>query len=464
LAVEPTEIEEAGGGLRGRLLRGARGQIFANVVRVVVQLGSVAILLPVWGVDRFGEWLILIAIPSYLASSDLGFFAAAGNDIVMATARGAHEHACDVFRATARGAAIVFGVLAMLLALVCWLLPISTLLNLTMPESTASLALLLLMMDTLLITFSGLLTGGFASAGYQGSGAAAQASLMLAEFAAVVIIVPLTRDPALAAAGMLLARAVGTMIMYRAMRRRAPWLSFGKPVGQPEVLRRLTKPALAATAFPTGYALNIQGTIVLVGIVLGPAAAAVFGTARTVSRIVAQVPGSIFPVVGPEFGKAYAMGDQDLIRELHRRSCHLAVWLCGPLLIVLAAVGPELISLWTSGAVEPERDLLTLLLVATGLDVLWLTSVGLLIFTNRHQRVGVIVLAVNLALIPVTYGLLQAMGLDGAAVALVGVAGILLAAVLVQTLPAADDTLPAWLRSLLPFPRVSEFRRLGQAT
>jgi hypothetical protein len=54
-----------------RLLRGLGANAYGQFVTVIVQLVGVPILLHAWGAQLYGEWLILFAIPAYLAMTDL---------------------------------------------------------------------------------------------------------------------------------------------------------------------------------------------------------------------------------------------------------------------------------------------------------------------------------------------------------------------------------------------------------
>jgi O-antigen/teichoic acid export membrane protein len=436
--------------MRRRVLMGAQSQVAANLVRVVVQLVGVAILAPTWGLQLFGEWLIMTALPSYLAFSDLGFFAAARFDMVMAVGRGDRELALGVFQAVSRGVTKVFAALVLLLPAIAVLTPLTTVLNLsTITEFEASWIFVVLGFDTLLISYATLLYGGFACEGRYGEAVMIMAAITLIEFVGLAAAALLGFGPAVAATAMLAGRAIGTAWMYRAMRRRAPWLKWGKPTGSPQVLKRLTSPALASAALPTGLAFNIQGTLVLVGIAAGPASAAVFSIYRTVSRVVIQLLDSISSVVAPEFAKAYGEGNIPLLRTIHRRGCQLAVWVSVPLLAFLAVFGPKLVEVWTQGTVHGEETLLYLFLAAAGIDALWYTSMAVLFSTNRHQRVTaifVIACAVNL---PLTYVFLEVWGLDGAGSAQVLLEVFMLFVVLRRSLPAAYDNFSSWLRAVL---------------
>ena len=71
-----------------RIRRGFAANIAGNGVTVLGQLLTVPVLLSAWGTATYGEWLVLAAIPTYVALSDLSFSRVAGNSMVMLEAQG----------------------------------------------------------------------------------------------------------------------------------------------------------------------------------------------------------------------------------------------------------------------------------------------------------------------------------------------------------------------------------------
>jgi O-antigen/teichoic acid export membrane protein len=263
---------------------------------------------------------------------------------------------------------------------------------------------------------------------------------------------------------MLGARLPGTTAMYFAMRHRVPWLRFGRPEVIRPVLRPLISPALASGALTGALALNVQGMVVLIGVVLGPASVAVFSTLRTMSRIVIQLLTAVFAVIAPELSKAFGENNVDRVRNLHRGGCQAAVWLAAPILALLAVFGGSIVHRWTSGAVSANDTLLFMFLAVAGLEALWTTSFAVMYSTNRHQRLAVAYLLSAAASLPVAYVLLEAWGLDGAAASIVLLEIFMLVVTLRQALPAAHDTLGGWLEALArPTLLRSVFRRASHA-
>ena len=55
-----------------RSIRGIGATALGPVVTSIIQLGSVPLLLHAWGAAKYGDWLLLSAVPSYLTFSGLG--------------------------------------------------------------------------------------------------------------------------------------------------------------------------------------------------------------------------------------------------------------------------------------------------------------------------------------------------------------------------------------------------------
>lgn len=436
--------------LRQRLVRGAQAQVAGHVVRVIIQVGGVSLLISVWGLRRYGDWLIVAAVPNYIAFSDIGFVGAAMNDMVMSVGRQDRDGALAVFKAVSAVLLAFFLFVAIAVPLVTAVVPVASALNLsTVTNHAARWILVMLALDALLEVYAGLFYGGFACEGRYGEGGLWMVGLLLAEFCGLATAVLAGGGLAAGAAAMLGVRAVGTVFMYLALRRRVPWLHLGRPTGARLVLRRLFSPALASGAIPAALIVNIQGLVLVIGLILGPAAVAVFSTVRTMTRALIQLLASVFAVITPEISRAYASGDHAFVHAIHRRGCQLAIWLALPPTIFLAVWGGQILNLWTGGRVGPDGLMLYLLLATVVIDSLWTTSLSVLYATNRHQRVAADYFAASLVSLPAAYALIEVWGLDGAALSVLLLELFMLVPVLRQGLPAAYDNLRDWSAAVI---------------
>jgi|SRR5579862_5041580 len=98
-----TKIDEPAisrNGVRSRLLRGFGATSLSPVIAAIIQLGSIPLLLHTWGAAKYGDWLLLSAIPSYLTLSDLGFGDASGSDMSMRVAANDRDGALQTFQSS----------------------------------------------------------------------------------------------------------------------------------------------------------------------------------------------------------------------------------------------------------------------------------------------------------------------------------------------------------------------------
>src|SRR5579863_7074061 len=91
---------EVKNGVARRLVRGFGAAALGPIVTTIVQLVSVPVLLHYWGTVKYGDWLLLSAIPSYLTLSDLGFGDASGSDMTMRVASGDRQGALETFQSS----------------------------------------------------------------------------------------------------------------------------------------------------------------------------------------------------------------------------------------------------------------------------------------------------------------------------------------------------------------------------
>lgn len=71
-----------------RIINGIGANSFGQVVNLLIQLVSVPVLIASWGFAAYSEWVVLSAIPTYLALSDLGVTTAASSKVVIWHERG----------------------------------------------------------------------------------------------------------------------------------------------------------------------------------------------------------------------------------------------------------------------------------------------------------------------------------------------------------------------------------------
>ena len=394
--------------VRRRILSGLGANVYGQLVTMVVQLAGVPILLHAWGVQLYGEWLILFAIPAYLSMADLGFSQSAGNDMTARAARGDRSGALAVFQSLA---ALIYTIAAAGLLLggaLLWRLPLERWLHFQVLDADAlRWVLALLAAEVFAALPNGVNHAGFRAGGDYALHVGLTSTTRLLQFSGIWIMALAGGGPVAAAAAFFGVRVVATMALTLLLVRRHRWLRFGFAHARRAELRRLGKPALANMAIPLAQALNIQGMVLVVGAVLGPSAVVVYSTLRTLTRLALQLVLSVAHAAEPELAVAYGADDRSLMRALYVHALRGGLWLALSAATGLALFGGFILDVWTQGKVAMDPALFAWLLGSSVGSVLWYSALIVLKAANSHLRAASVYVIASAAAVGLAVVLLQ---------------------------------------------------------
>lgn len=459
-------------GTRRRLVLGFVSNWVSRLAGSIIQLVQVPVFLHFWPTALYGDWLVVNAIPSYLSFSNIGFGSVAGNEMTMLMGRKDQEGALRVFQSCWWLIVLLCAVVMLLFAGLLYALPVAHWLNLNqMTETDAKWVIFFLGVAVLFGQLEQLLQSAYTCVGRYPYGSFLKSVLTLVSF--VVMLVPVAmgygvRGTALAFS---IANAAGTVVLCFTVRHDIPWIRYGWEHARVAEIRRLTGPAIAFMGFPIGNALNLQGTLLAVGHVLGSVDVVIFGTARTVSRVALQMVQMVNSTFWPELSSSFGAGNIPLVRALHRRACQVALAIAVVLLTAMMTVGPWFLTHWTQHKVPPSPRLLFLLLLSVFFYSLWSTSSTLLAAINQHRKLSAYYLVATSITIVATVVLAKRYGLLGAAGSLVLSELIMNIYVLPASLHVSEDTWGGFLRSMTHIPEAlrpralrNRLRRTGKMT
>ncbi|TWG80241.1 O-antigen/teichoic acid export membrane protein [Cupriavidus gilardii J11] len=381
-----------------RILRGIGANAFGQGVTILTQLLTVPMFLSAWGPERYGIWLMLIAVPVYLGLADLGFTGVAVNRINMSIAAGDR-----------RGALVCYhSALALLLAIGAAMCAVAVLAGAGLgamiqqwtglDRGAATLTMLMIAIQAAGYMLALLSHGVFWSAGRYAEATMWFNLFRLIEFGALALGVMVLHGGYLLLMTLLAAsRVLLVIVMYLRMRTLAPWARLSLAMRSRAEVRAMLMPALALNAFPIGNALNMQGMVLCAGFVFGPAFVAYFSAMRTLSRIPYQLGQLISQALSPEIGRLYGQGDAKGLRALFRHALSASVGLASMCGVALYVAGDWICNYWTHGKIAPILPDYGWLLAAAVVNSLWHTAQVMVTATNNHARLSLVFLGANTA-------------------------------------------------------------------
>ena len=148
--------------LISRLTKGLGAQGYSQAVQIFIRLAEVPLLLGFWGTQLYGEWLMLAAIPAYLAIADGGFAGVSSREMSMRSGAGDRSGALSVFQSTWPLLLLVSLCIGSLVLVAVMNVPLNEWLGFkVMDPNTTKLVTLLLVAHILVGFQGGLVNGGF---------------------------------------------------------------------------------------------------------------------------------------------------------------------------------------------------------------------------------------------------------------------------------------------------------------
>jgi O-antigen/teichoic acid export membrane protein len=409
------------------------GQVYNQVVVIGVQVALVPILLFAWGTERYGVWLVLSAIPTYLTFCDFGFTYIAKNEMTIRVAQGDRHGGLVTYQsvflllciaATGIGTIAAAAIFGIRLGSVFTLGQVS--------EIEAKLVLCILGAQVLYYQYLMLLAAAARAIGRPAAEVYWTATARLGAAAAIGGAASLGYDLAgTAAAGLLATVALGTAF-HVWVRKVAPWLPLGITHGSRKEIARLLNPSVSYMFVSIAWAMTIQGPVVVLGLIAEPAQVVVFSTSRTLVRLGTSAANVLNNAVWAEYSRLYGLGHYALFRRVFRLV--LALTLAGVLVFVPATIllGDLVLTSWTKGAVAVEQPFFGLLVLAVAAEMIWTTLFVPLAAINRHITISYTFAVLSIIGVAGCYGLGVPYALPGTAIALLAVHVVMIGVVIAQ--------------------------------
>ena len=381
-----------------RILPAANAIFIGHMIPRIGSIILIPLFLRSWSGTLYGEYLALFAAVSYLSSLDIGMQQASVNRLTQAYARGKlNEYRTIQHTTLAFYLALAAGVTLIAIG-VASLLPLSQWIGLRVTNPIIANRVIVLL--TIYVMWS--LPVRLITATYQSTGNLARTQ-WIGNLQQILVVV-LTAIVLVLGGGMLSIAAlqVVTISVVAAfvlinLRRNSPGLFPGVTNAKASALKELAHPSLLFALLLVGNLIAFQGSTLIVSAAIGGLAVAVLSISKAMIDLIRQVLYSITLALCPDFARMEALEEFERLRTVHR----LAVAATATITLALAAsvwyVGPEIITFWTRGRIEPDAMLLRLFLVLLAFQTPWAASSTIGTATNRHaaQAIGYFFAAVT---------------------------------------------------------------------
>nr|WP_315197801.1 hypothetical protein [uncultured Aquabacterium sp.] len=386
---------------------------FGQAVVIVIQIFSLPLFLKQWDTATYGTWLLLSAMPSYLAMTDLGMVATAGNRMTMALGHGDKVEANRLFHSAFMFVLAMTGGAVLLSVPVALFAPFDSL-----QSADQRMAICLLILGVLVAQF-----GGLSDAIFRATGRFAQAVMLgnvlrLLEWGGMMAGLYMAGTFTAVALGGLLVRVACTAVLVGVSAQGSHGLTWHWRHASMDEIKSLFKPALSFMVFPLSSALSLQGITLLVGHFFGPAVVAIFNSYRTIARVAVQATSILSNAVWGEFSFLFGKGGAAAVRPIYRRSLMLGAAGSAALSLILYFAAPLLLELWSHGQIPFQAWPMLILLGYAAIAGTWHVPRVLLLSTNQHIGLAQWSLVGAMVAMGAAYLMQGPMGIEGVCLAM----------------------------------------------
>ena len=439
--------------LQVTILNSIGANSFGQVLGALYQILAVPMYINAWGVSLYGQWLLLSTIPAYLAISDIGFVSAAANDMASLASKNQQQQALRVFQSI--WALILVISTLVLMAVVALILFVPDLFTRSKLIDAQELSIIIfcLSLYSLLALQEGLLNSGFRAGGLFTFSLWLGNTQRIVEVGLILTALAYKWSPVEISILMLSVKAISLAANKIYLVRKVAWLSFGFHLTSWLEIRKIIRPALGFMAFPVANAIRNQGTITLIGAILGASEVVIFSSVRTICNAGLQILKIVQHSFWPELSSAFAKQNIQLIQKMNVLICGLAFWLGLVILFGLTLFGNMILIHWTLGTIQVPILFLLVMCLGNFASGIWTGGSTILMAINHHFRLGGYYMISTSLLLLVVFLIGQRLNLLGYAVLMAAIEIFMAILVLSQTLPLIHQSFGVFAKDIIRLPQ-----------
>ncbi len=398
-----------------RLFKGIGANFLGQAINIASKIVLVPLFLLAWGADIYGEWLLLSSMVAYLSLTEMGAQLYIVNRMTQAYAHRDNDQFCKILHTgLALFLIIPIAVFVIFVAVIVFFNPASLLHITQTGHGTVVLVLAILAFQIVLSLPQSVLLRVYFAAEMLPRGVMLSNLMQLMNLIflagglwrrwGMVPIAILQLIPYAVTAGIALFDLNRKFAQFNMLSLRDADFSFGLS---------FIKPSLRFFLIQLGQAFSLQGTVLVVGMVMGPLQVVLFSTMRTIVNLIRSFLDQISHVAWPEMTRLDAEEDRDKFLALFRVILRSALVASIFFITIFHFYGGYIYHFWLRKTVPFEQPVMDLFLIYMAQFIFWLTCSHPLQATNRHHTLAKILFISSILTIVLAYLGGRQLGLPG---------------------------------------------------
>lgn len=374
--------------LRVRLRKSFNVNSIAFLINLITQILTVPILLHNWGVNLYGEWIILSALSAYILLSNFGITDAFSNEMTILCGKEKYDQASKIFKNSWLTISISSVLISIILIIFITIFSPKSILNIKLLSHKDTLIIIALLIAYILSSIQlSIITSVFKAVREYSFSVFLLNIIRVLEFTLGAILVYSGYGPIAFVLSNLAIRIIGLFFVIRYLKNKHSWINFSISNFDIFSLRAIFKPSVASGGFAFGNLLINQGMILLIGSFLGSTSVVVFNTIRTYSRMLLKVSAISINSYSPEMSFFYGKNKISLLRFLNRKLIKASFLTSTTIILLSYFIGEEILKVWTNDKFFIDHDLYLLILSETFIYSVWYVGSVPITAANRHFNI-----------------------------------------------------------------------------
>jgi O-antigen/teichoic acid export membrane protein len=373
-----------------RLFKGIGANFLGQIINIASKIVLVPLFLLAWGTDIYGEWLLLSSMVAYLSLSELGAQLYIVNLMTQAFARRDDGELCKVLHTGLALFLMIPVAVFVVFVGVIWVFNPAAFLHITQTSHGMVILILTILAFQIVLSLpTSVLLRVYFAVEMLPRGVMLINLMLLMSFLLVagglwlrwgmVAIAVLQLIPYGLTAGMALVDLNRKFPQFKILSLQQADFGFGVS---------FIKPSLHFFLFQLGQAFSIQGTLQIVGLVLGPVQVVLFSTMRTIVNLIRSFFEQVSHAAWPEMTRLDAQQDMDKFLVLFRVILRSALMASVFFITILHFFGGFVYEFWLRKTVPFQQPVMDLFLIYMAQYIFWLTCSYPLLATNRHHTLA----------------------------------------------------------------------------
>lgn len=359
---------------------------FGFSVQLCNQILIVPFFLTLWGVEEYGDWILLTAIANIFGMTDAGLNSVTQNRFSIDYAQKKYETCRSLL--TNNLLLIFFVGILSLLGCITYLFfwNIKTGLGLHTVSEAIAQGVFLLMTLSVFIKMIGTVLDSI----YRATSQAYKAILIgqiniILNLIAIISGIVIFHSMIYIAYMFVISDICIVLYKFIKIQSLFPYTPKWK-YHDTKLFKELLFPSLAFMGYPISNIMIYQGFTILVNKFLGVEAMLGYNTIRTLTSFVRKIINIIQSSIWPEYSIAYGKNDINRMRNLHRKAFSIAFPLTIIITIFIMIFGKTIYEIWTNNKIAFDYSLAFSFCFLTIIRNLWDTSNVVMIATNKHVQ------------------------------------------------------------------------------